>query len=189
EFLQRHAVSFFGMLVESARHLTNLQVRVESKEYSELRPIASQEFQDAENVLVGLLHVLRFDADRHFVKMGYQVDRDNTRGANFDYWGHRFLGGFQYTLPWWDVKLSYDYSLHYRDYLFRHSRFPESQPGTRERSDHEQSHAARIELPLPNNFRLAGDYLATISRSNLAPFSYEREVFTLSVLRFRKSLD
>lgn len=181
ELLRRHAVSVFGTLVESARHLTSGILKVELKEYSEVQPIAREEFQDGRNVMAGLLHLVRFSEDRHFVKLGYQFDVEDTEGRNLAYRGHRFLAGAQYTLPWWSVRLTYDFGLHFRDYQNTHTFFPEDAPETRERSDHEYSHVLRAELPLPGRLTLSADYQATILKSNLAPFTYRRNVYTLSL--------
>lgn len=181
ELLQRHSASLNTSLVESARHLTNVQARVDVKEYTEIRPLATAQFQDAVNWMVGGLHLVRFAQDRHFLKAGYQFDIENARGNDYAYMGHRFLAGAQYTLPWWNMRLIYDFGLHYRDYAHRHSVFPDDAPETKERSDHEYSHIARIEMPLPKNFTLSLDYQATNQRSNLAVFTYRRNVYTLSL--------
>lgn len=181
ELVQRNSASIFGLLVESPVHLTNALARVEVKEYTEIRPLDNQEFQDAVNWMVGLVHVMRFAEDRHFVKGGYFFDLEDARGRNFAYHGHRFLAGGQYTLPWWDVRASYDFSLHYRDYVNRHSSQPTDKGGTRERSDFEQTHVVRLDLPLPGNFTLSADYQATIDNSNIPVFSYKRNVYTLSL--------
>lgn len=181
ELVQRNSASFFGLLVESPVHLTNALARVEVKEYAETRPLANQEFQDAVNWMVGLVHVLRFAEDRHFVKAGYFFDLEDARGRNFAYRGHRFLAGAQYTLPWWDMRASYDFGLHYRDYVNRHSTQPTDKGGTVERSDFEQTHVVRLDLPLPGNFTLSADYQGTIDNSNIPVFRYRRNVYTLSL--------
>jgi tetratricopeptide (TPR) repeat protein len=180
EFVQRHAVSGYLTVAESTRHLTTAQVRLEVKEYSEIRQLPIEEHQDGINYLIGLLHFVRFDRDRHFIKVGYQFDIDDTLGSNYAYHGHRFLVGAQYTLPWRDIRLSYDFDLHYRDY--RHANtLPAilSGEGTRERVDHEYTQTARIEVPLPwfttdQAFFVTAEYTGKIARSNLAIFEYHR---------------
>ena len=181
EFLQRHAVTLFSTLVEDAMNLTSAQLRIEVKEFSEERPLAREEFQDAVNWSVGLVHVLRFSQDRHFLRAGYRVDIDDTRGENLDYIGHRLSGGAQVTLPWGAIRLSYDAALHQRKYLHKHTTLPDDDPGTVRRQDNEYSHNVRVEVPLPGNFTLAGDYLGTINESRIAAFGYRRNVFTLSL--------
>ncbi|OGL02012.1 MAG: hypothetical protein A3E31_03080 [Candidatus Rokubacteria bacterium RIFCSPHIGHO2_12_FULL_73_22] len=181
EFVQRHATSLFGTLIESDGHLTNAQFRVEVKEFSEERPLVSEEFQDGVNWRLGLLHVVRFRQDRHFVRVGYQADLDDTRGENLDYFGHRVLAGASATLPWGGVRLSYDVSFHLRDYRHRHTLLPERAPGSLERRDRELTHQARVEVPLSRGFALIGDYLRTVNDSNIPSFEYERNVVTLSL--------
>jgi tetratricopeptide (TPR) repeat protein len=180
EFVQRHAASAYLTVAESTRHLTTLQARLEVKEYSEVRPLPIEEHQDAVNYLVGLIHFVRFDRDRHFIKVGYQFDIDDALGSNYAYHGHRFLVGAQYTLPWRGIRLSYDFDLHYRDY--RHANTLPAilgGEGTRERVDHEYTQTARIEVPLPwftndQAFFVTAEYTGKIARSNLAIFEYHR---------------
>jgi hypothetical protein len=184
EFVQRHAVSTYLAVAESARHLTSVQARLEVKEYSEIRPLPVAEFQDAVNYLVGVTHFVRFDRDRHFLKAGYQFDYDDTRGSNFAYHGHRFLAGAQYTLPWRDIRLVYDFDLHYRDYLHAHTLRPLAREGSRERSDLEYTQTARVEVPLPwftrdQAFFVTGEYTGKIADSNLRAFSYHRNYGTI----------
>ncbi len=181
EFIQRHSLSLSGTLTESAIHLTTLQLRGEVKEYSEVRPLARQEFQDGVNGMLGGVHVFRFEQERHNVKVGYEIDLENTRGRNFDYLGHRLLAGGLYTLPWHDIRLSYDYYVHIRDYRNKHSSLPVDSPDRRKRSDTEHGHAIRLAVPLPRDFTLSADVQITRSRSNIPVYGYDREVFTLSL--------
>ena len=184
ELIQRHAVSTYLAVAESARHLTTLQARLEVKEYSEVRPLPVAEFQDAVNYLLGAVHFVRFDRDRHVVKLGYQLDFDDTRGRNYRYVGHRLLAGGQYTLPWGNVRLGYDFDLHYRDYLEPHTILPRGRAGSRERSDLDYTHTARVDVPLPwftpdQAFFVTGEYINKVVDSNLNVFSYHRNYVTV----------
>lgn len=184
EFVQRHAVSTYLSVAETARHLTSLLARVEVKEYNEVRPLPKAEFLDAVNYLVGAVHFVRFDSDRHFVKLGYQFDYDDTRGRNYAYHGHRLLAGAQYTLPWRDIRLVYDFDVHYRDYLYANTLLPLRRAGTRERSDLEYTQTARVDVPLPwfardQAFYASVEYTSKIADSNLAVFSYHRNFVTV----------
>ena len=182
EFLQRFGTLLYSTLQESERHSTTAFFRVDVKQYSETRPFPSQEFQDGENWMLGFQHLMQFAAGRHYVKAGYQVDFDDTRGRDFDYIGHRFFGGFQYTVPWQGIRLVYDVSMHYRDYRFRHWFLPIDDPDTRERNDHELVNQARLEWPLPwAKLTMIADFQATNVRSNIAAFTYHRRVGTLAI--------
>jgi tetratricopeptide (TPR) repeat protein len=186
EFVQRHAVSAYLAVAETARHLTLVQGRIEVKEYSEIRPLPPEEFLDAVNYLVGVAHVVRFDRDRHYVKLGYQFDYDDTRGRNYAYHGHRLLAGAQYTLPWHGIRLVYDFDVHYRDYLHANTLLPLRRAGTRERSDLEYTHAARVDVPLPwfvrdQAFFVSAEYTRKVADSNLSVFSYHRNFAAISL--------
>jgi tetratricopeptide (TPR) repeat protein len=177
--LQRNALSLFATLVESPAHLTNATFKVEFKEYREADPVDREEVQDGNNYMIGLLHLFRFREDRHFIKLGYQFDIDDAQGANLSYKGHRFLTGAQYTLPWYGIRLIYDFYLHYRQYDNKHTLLPDDEPDSRRRTDSEFSNVVRVEVPLPRNFTLGLDYQGTIQDSNLSPFAYHRNIYTV----------
>ena len=177
-YLQRHGVILFGSLAESARHLTTVQGRFEVKNYTD-DPVDPAESQDGTNWLVGIGHTMFFGGGKHLIRAGYQFDVDATDGQNFDYVGHRFIAGAMYTLPFWGIRLRYDYDVHFKFYQNVNTILPASAPGTVKRDDTEQNHVARIELPLPRGLTLAAEYLHTGNNSNLAAYSYNRDVFTL----------
>jgi tetratricopeptide (TPR) repeat protein len=181
ELLQRHAAAIYTTLVEGPQNLTNAIFKAEVKEFVEKGQIDREQFQDGNNYMIGLLHVLRFAQDRHLLKFGYQFDYETAQGSNFAYLGHRFLVGAQYTLPWYNVRLMYDFNLHHRNYQNKHTLFPEDDPGTRRRQDDEYTHLLRVEVPVGRGFTVGADYQGTNQRSNLAPFTYERNIYTLSV--------
>jgi tetratricopeptide (TPR) repeat protein len=180
QLVQRHSMLGYLALVESARHLTNFQARVEVKDYHPTTTTLPQELnQDAVNWMVGATHFIRFDRDRHFIKGGYQLDIEQAQGSDFSYVGHRFILGAQYTLPWRDIRLTYDFDLHYRDYLHRNSFLPAAAPGTLERNDKDFTNTARVEVPLPWFFKsqslfVTGEYTNKIVDSNLDLYSYHR---------------
>ena len=179
ELVQRHSMSPYLALVESARHLTNVQGRVEVKDYRQASDLPNVLNQDAVNYMIGFTHFVRFERDRHFIKAGYQFDYENARGNDFDYDGHRFILGGQYTLPWRDIRLTYDFDLHYRNYLNRQFFLPLDRPGSKERSDQEYTNTARVEVPLPwfvkdQSFFVTGEYTNKIVNSNIDVFSYHR---------------
>ena len=187
--VQRHSMAGYLALIESARHLTNFQGRVELKSYHEadVEPptaIPSQLNQDAVNYMVGAVHFVRFNRDRHFIKAGYQLDIEDAKGSDYSYVGHRFLAGAQYTLPWHDVRLTYDFDVHYRDYLHANLFLPTNRPGSKERSDLDYTNTVRIEAPLTSlltwdflksqSLFVTGEYTNKIVSSNLDLYSYQR---------------
>ncbi|HEY2994129.1 MAG TPA: tetratricopeptide repeat protein [Methylomirabilota bacterium] len=184
ELVQRYSMSGYLALVESARHLTNVQARIEIKRYREKESeppvvIPSELNQDATNWLVGFTHFIRFDRDRHFIKGGYQLDIEQAQGTDYSYVGHRFILGAQYTLPWRDIRLTYDIDLHYRDYLHTNRFLPPGAPGSKERNDKELTNTARAEVPLPwffkgQSFFVTGEYTNKSVDSNIDSFRYHR---------------
>ena len=184
EFLQRFGTLFYASLVESERHVTTAFFRNEVKEYTETRPHPAEEFQDAINWMFGLQHMARFNEGRHYVKAGYQVDFDDTRGRDFEYLGHKFLAGFQATLPWQEIRLIYDFAMHHRKYRFKHAFLPLDDPDTRARDDHDMVNQVRFEWPVPwgKNLTAILDFQATHVRSNFAEFTYHRRVGTLALV-------
>lgn len=179
ELVQRNSGSLYAVLLESARHLTSAIARVDVKQYSETRPLVRDEFQDGVNWLVGATHVMRFSGDRHYVKAGYQFDVEDTDGRNYQYYGHRFLAGAGYTLPWNRIRLSWDFDLHYRDYQHTNSVQPLNRESTKARGDREYTNVVRIDVPLPYRFSVTAEYLGKIVDSNIGVFDYTRNVYTI----------
>ncbi len=185
-FLDRNTLLASGTLVESDAHLTIMQGQVQIKNFSSLFLIGAGSFQpenrDAVNWMVGLTHVFRFAGDKHLLRVGYQYDIDDAKGGDWFYRGNRFLAGAQYTLPWQDIRLKYDFDIHLRRYPHPNSLFPVATPGTVVQEVTEHNHVFRIEVPLPGNLTAALDNQMTISRSNIPVlFNYDRNVTTLSI--------
>jgi tetratricopeptide (TPR) repeat protein len=194
EFLQRKTVTLFGTLVENDRHLTTGQFRFQNKEFSSDSNILLAEIRDANNYMTGFVHVLRFAQDQHFIKLGYQLDVEDTEGGrNFDYVGNRLIVGGQYTYKWdeYVTRFRYDYDVHFREYTRTHTFLPAAAhpdplsglvpTSPKKRSDVEQTHVFRLEQPLTPSWTLALDYQIIIARSNLPVFAFNRNVATLSM--------
>jgi Tfp pilus assembly protein PilF len=190
EFLRRNTATVTGLLIESDRHLTQGFFRFQNKEFFEVNPLpVADEFRDANNFMVGLLHLLRFSQDRHLIKAGYQFDVEDAQGRNYRYHGHRLLAGAQYTLPWYGMRLYYDFDVHLRDYPHPNSVLPTYAPGTKKRSDQEFNNIVRADLPFAGpslwgnatRMTLSASYQNTIARSNLEIFDYTRNVYSLSL--------
>jgi tetratricopeptide (TPR) repeat protein len=178
EFVRRSTVALFGTLTESQHHLSQVIARYQHKEFNETTFTITDESRDAHNWMMGFLHFFRFAEDRHFIKMGYQFDREDA-GRNFTYHGHRILFGVMYTLPWRSVRLRYDLDVHIRDYQYTHSLLPSFDPDTKRRHDTEVNHTVRVEVPLPYSFTVTAEYLNVDNHSNLQVFDYGRSVTSL----------
>lgn len=178
-FLERHSPTIFGTLVENPGNLTTLVGRVQFKNFLQDATTPPAQNRGARNWMVGPTHVLRFAGDRHLIRVGYQYDFEDAEGNDFQYQGHRAVTGGQYTLPWGETRLRYDYEVHFRDYPNTQAILPVTAPGTMKRKDTEQLHSFRIEKPLPHDLTLSAEYLGTFNQSNLAVFDFHRNVFSL----------
>ena len=196
DFLQRHTATVFGTLVENQGNLTTVLGRFQNKDFYASPGQLLDEDRDARNWMIGLTHVFRFAQDKHYIRVGYQFDYEKADGRNFTYAGNRFLAGGQYTLPWGSTRLKYDFDLHQRHYLHANTLLPVVNPGTREREDFEQNHVVRVEQVLAANIgpasigcaptapcplTLAAEYQRTVADSNLAVYSYNRNVWSLTL--------
>jgi tetratricopeptide (TPR) repeat protein len=192
EFLRRNTATLTALLVESDRHLTQAFFRYQNKEFFEGSPRPDpDELRDADNFMGGILHLLRFAQDAHLIKAGYQYDVESAQGRNYSYRGHRFLVGAQYTLPWYAIRLYYDFDVHLRAYDHRNSLLPTFAPGHRRRADDEYNNTVRAELPFAGpslwgqstRMTLSASYQNTAARSNIEIFEYTRNVYSLSLSR------
>jgi len=178
-FLHRHTATLFGTLVEDPVNLTTAVGRLQVKEFLNDSTTNPNDVRDAHNWMAGLTHIFRFEGDKHLLRFGYQFDFEDALGSNFSYYGHRILTGGQYTLPWGDARLRYDYEVHRRFYSNLNTTLPAALPNTVKREDTEQLHYVRLEKPLPNSLTLSLEYQGTLSKSNLAVFAFDRNVFSL----------
>jgi tetratricopeptide (TPR) repeat protein len=215
DFLRRNTATISGVLVEkepgpaesftdairNVGHLTQSFFRYQNKEFFETNPLPiSEEFRDANNYTMGVLHLLRFAGDKHLVKLGYQVDWEDAKGRDYSYFGHRLLAGVQYTLDLpaalrtsWNpspvLRLSYDVDVHLRDYGNKNVLLPSPDPGSKWRQDEEYNSTVRVEAPFdgPTIFgeatrlSLAFTYQNTVANSNIAVFNYTRNVYSLTL--------
>ena len=191
EFIQRNSGSLSASLVESERNLTQVFARFQDKKFFQTSDTIKDERRSGENYMAGFIHLFRFAQDRHYIKLGYQWDWDDTEGRNYEYVGNRLIAGAQYTLPWGAVRLKYDVDVHFTDYRNKDTIFPSLAPGIRWRYDEEVTHSARVEVPLAGlfkggpewtkSFTLSADWLGTYVHSNVAIFKYARSFYTTSI--------
>lgn len=198
QFLQRYSIVLLGTLVESQRHLTTVQGRLQIKEFEgadisqivdpTVRAALTADNRSGANWMAGVTHIIRFEGARHLIRGGVQIDTDATLGNNFDYTGFRFQAGGVYTLLWEAVRLRYDYDLYFRNYDNANTRFSRTgllatgmAPNVIQTVT-EQNHVFRVEKPFPHNITAAIDLQLTFSRSNIdILFNFDRQVVTGSV--------
>ena len=186
-FLNRYTVAPFMTLVWDAMNVSQGQLRFQAKDFMHEKTLplingerGTSENRDALNYMVGFMHFFRFQADRHFIRLGYQFDYEAAKGNNWSYLGHRFLVGGQYTLPWWGIRLRYDLDAHLRDYRYLNTIYPVGCAPCIHRSDKELTHLFSISKDLPWNVTLSLEYLRDQNISNLAVYDYTRNVISLN---------
>ena len=193
-FVSRHTVAPGLTVVWDAMNFSQAQVRYQNKDFlHEKILVSTADDRDANNYMAGFTHVFRFQADRHFIRVGYQIDWDAAQGSNWSYLGHRAVLGGQYTLPWWDIRLRYDFDIHLRDYRHLHTFLPTGIVSPQiHRSDRDMNHLLSVSkdfIPkdydflkdFPGYFTLSLEYLLNRNFSNLAVYDYIRNVVTMSV--------
>ena len=183
-FVQRWIINPYFSLAENSWNLTNLQFRFQVKDFFNDSEVVNREVRDALSYMIGPTHFFLFDRGRHYFKVGYQYDSEDAVGDNWTYWGNRLLAGFQYTLPWWDMRLRYDLDIHWRYYKNRHSLLPTGAGFTKKRDDHEVVLFSSLSKDFAIeslNFTVSMDYLFDNNKSNLAAFDYDRHVVTTSI--------
>jgi Tfp pilus assembly protein PilF len=163
-------------------HQSQFQMRYQYKDYMhEKTLIDPSDARDGNNYMAGLVHYVRYEGDRHYLRVGYQFDFESTDGSNWDYNGHRVLAGFLYTLPWFDIKFRYDFDVHFRTYRHAHSYLPVGSPYTTIRRDYDINNVFVLSKEFPNNITLSLEYLWNRDDSTLDLFSYNRNVITMAL--------
>lgn len=211
-FLSRHTATATWTLVENAGNMSQFLVRYQNKAFSDITndvrsasslgsyspppgvadtPLTA-EFRSGNNWLLGISHMFRFEADKHYAYLGFQYDNEKTDGRNYSYDGFRYLAGGQYTLPWYRIRTKYDFDLHQRYYRNKNTilnndsanfngLFCQQCPHTREREDTEQNHTLTIEAPLPYRTTLTLQQLWTTVNSSIDLFAFGRSVTSLTL--------
>jgi tetratricopeptide (TPR) repeat protein len=177
-------------------NLTTLQFRFQLKDFADDDEVVRREVRDAKNYMIGPSHLFILDGGRHYLRFGYQFDAELAEGENWSYRGHRLVAGFQFTIPYEDIRFRYDVDYHLRDYQRNHSLQPATAPNTTKRRDREPLHQFAIAKDFVPDFLksslfcgangscslgVALEYLYDRTRSNLAVFEYSRHVVTTSM--------
>jgi tetratricopeptide (TPR) repeat protein len=184
KFVQRGIANPYFSLFESPRNLTTFEVRLQIEDFFDDENIPPQEVRDGFYSLIGAVHFFLFGDGRHFIKAGYRFDYDATEGSNWEYAGHHFIFGAQYTLLWHDIRLRYELDFHQRFYTHHNSLIPVEAPDTVRRRDREAIHqfsVAKDFVLKSQNFTASVQYLFDNNSSNLDPYAYNRHVVTSSL--------
>jgi tetratricopeptide (TPR) repeat protein len=211
QFLQRHTGTGFGTIQWNAppegrpwlpANVTTPVARIQGKQFAKTidEPLPREQSRSGINYMIGLSHTFYWSGDKHWLRLGYQWDMDDTDGRDFQYRGDRILAGVQYTLPRFATRLRYDLDVHLRKYLHADSILPVivsddrvlNNPSSTQRYDSEQNHIFKLEQPLPWLLRqeggatrapltLAVEYQIGVTRSNLKVFQFDRNVLAVSI--------
>ena len=203
QFLQRHTGTVFGTTQWNASpegkawlpaNVTTPIARVQGKMFAKFSdfPAPPEEERSGINYMIGLSHTFYWSGDKHWLRLGYQWDMDDTDGRDFQYRGNRILAGVQYTLPGYATRLRYDLDVHFRNYLHANVLLPIQNPGSTQREDTEQNHIFRLEQPLPWLLKqeggatrapltLAVEYQIISAQSNIKVFQYNRSVLSVTI--------
>ena len=176
-FVQRHTASLIGAIAEDDINLTQTFFRFQHKNFAQGTP--PPEDRDARNYMFGFLHLFRLQQDRHLIKLGFQQDYEDADGRHYKYQGQRVQAGAMVTLPWWALRWKWDIDVHFRHYRVKNEFVPTTRPEQLRRTDEELNSVMRLELPLPRNFTLIGEYQLTNNKSNIQVFDYSRSVLSL----------
>jgi len=183
-FVQRWIVNPYFSISENSWTLTNIQFRFQPKDFFNDGDVAPREVRDALNYMIGPTHFFLFSGGRHYIKLGYQYDSADAKGANWSYWGNRLLVGLQYILPWWDIRFRFDLDFHWRNYKNKNSLLPADARFTNRRCDAEGVYFTSLSKDFAiksQNFTVSIDYLFDDNSSNLAAFDCVRNVATTSI--------
>ena len=192
-FLSRHTGTASLTLFENDSNFTLFQYRYQDKDFRSANTLGlRQESRDGQNHLLGGTHILLFAAGRHFVRVGYQADFDDTHGGDYRYVGHRASFGFQITVPW-NIRFQAGYDFQFRDYLNKNrlasalnqqsegGSFVEGAPFGVMRRDRDHTFTASLSRDFPYGFNASLEFFKERNSSTFSLFDFDRNVVTLSV--------
>lgn len=171
--------------IGTVQHLSTLLYRHQSKNF--FREPADNDFRfapesrDAQNNMIGLLHIFRFAQDRYLLRVGYQYDTEASKGTAFTYNGNRLQFGGETLLPWQQVSLRVDYELHWRNYRYAQTLFTDEAGVLNPRADTERNLFVQVSKPLANRLTLALQYQGIWNDSNIPVYNYSKNVVTALV--------
>jgi tetratricopeptide (TPR) repeat protein len=169
----------------TVQHLTTLLYRHQAKNFfsepgdNDVRFVP--ESRDAQNNMIGFLHVFRLATDRYLFRLGYQYDAEAATGTAFTYRGNRLQTGGEVALPWQSLALRIDYEIHWRDYQNAQTFFTDDAGLLSARADTSRYLFLQISKPLFPHMTLALQYQGIWNDSNIPVYSYTKNLFTALV--------
>jgi hypothetical protein len=167
------------------QHLTTLLYRHQNKNFfrepgdNDIR--FAPESRDANNNMVGFLHIFRFMQDRYLFRLGYQYDNESAKGTAFTYQGNRLQTGGEVLFPWQNVVVRLDYEIHWRDYEYAQTLFTDNAGNLSPRYDISRLLFLQLSKPISHFLTLALQYQGIWNESNIPVYDYTKNVFTAMV--------
>lgn len=192
-FLSRHTGTASLTLFENDSNFTLFQYRFQDKDFRSPTTLnLLQEKRDGQNHLVGATHVKLFAGGRHFVRVGYQAEYEDTQGSDYRYVGNKASFGFQVTGPW-EVRFQAGYDFQFRAYprtnrlaaalnqLKAEGSDVEGAPFRKLRRDSDHVFTASLSRDFPHGFNAALEFFKERNSSTFSLFDFDRNVVTFSV--------
>jgi Flp pilus assembly protein TadD len=178
-FIQRASFTPYVTLFHTPKRSTTFSLQLQSKDFlNEGFVDGTQDDRDADNLQLGVAHAATYGReDRYLAQAAMYVDDENTKGANVDYEGVRFVAGA--AGPFLDSKLTFStqIGLHLRQYANVHTLFGLV------REDDDYTFFGSLSYPLEHDARLSLEYLRNRNISNIALFDFERNTTSLAYTR------
>jgi len=169
----------------TVQHLTTLLYRHQTKNF--FREPGDNDFRfapesrDAQNNMIGLLHLFRFAQDRYLLRLGYQHDTEAAKGTAFTYRGNRLQVGGEMVLPWQDLVARMDYEMHWRDYQYAQTFFTDESGNLSARSDTTRELFLQLSKSFPHFVTVALQYQGIWNDSNIPVYTYAKNIVTALV--------
>ena len=166
----------------TVQHLTTLLYRHQTKNF--FREPGDNDFRfapesrDAQNNMIGLLHLFRFAQDRYLLRLGYQHDTEAAKGTSFTYRGNRLQTGGEMVLPWQDLVVRLDYEMHWRDYRYAQTLFTDEAGNLSARFDTTRELFLQLSKSFPHFLTVALQYQSIWNDSNIPVYTYTKNIFT-----------
>ncbi len=174
-FLYRNTIRPILFVQETPKNLTLFQYTFQNKNFYE-NPLYDEDRRNANNDEVGLVHFLRFNQGKHFLKAGYFYDKEFAEGSNWDYQGNKGLAGLQYTLPK-DIRFNFDFE--YKNYHYDNSNI--FFDVYRKDISRNFTWSLSKDIGRDKNTTVSLEYTRTITSSNIPLYAYDKDLVSVGM--------